>query len=80
MPRNSYFRANSALWEPECVCVKPQRCQLGEESGDVQVQDLSCLPWADKGQILLLMALDLQQVDGARVWLLLWELFCFTYF
>lgn len=46
----------------------------------MQVQNLSCLPWADRGQILLLMVLDLQRLDGTRVWLLLWGLFCLTYF
>lgn len=66
MPRNSYFKTNSALWEPEYVCVKPHHSQLREESGDMQVQNLSCLPWADKGQILLQTVLDLQQLDG--VW------------
>lgn len=34
----------------------------------MQVQNLSCLPWADKGYILLLTVLDLQQLDGAGWW------------
>lgn len=41
----------------------------------MQVQNLSCLPWADKGYILLLTVLDLQQLDGAGWWSLFFGVF-----